>query len=301
MKEEVINKVSLKDRIRSRWNSFTIQEKVLLTIFHIILLVMSIWVLLPIYFLLLNAIKDVVEYNVSAVSLPTHIHIDNFKLAFSMSYRNTNILGMALNSIIYVVTYSTGSIMSSCMVAYALTRYKFKGRKILTVFALVVQMIPIYGTETAAYQLLYNLGMIDNLATIWISGASGFTYTYLIAASYFSIVSWEYAEAAFIDGAGNWYVFLRIMMPMILPSILVLWLNNVIALWNDYMSPTLYLPNYPTLSSGIFNLKSMAAFIEGGMTTYFASMVIAFIPVSIVFLWLQKKILNIKLEGGIKG
>jgi raffinose/stachyose/melibiose transport system permease protein/N-acetylglucosamine transport system permease protein len=187
------------------------------------------------------------------------------------------------------------------MVAYALTRYNFKGRKILTIFALVVQMIPIYGTETAAYQLLYNLRMVDNLATIWISGASGFTYTYLIAASYFSIVSWEYAEAAFIDGAGNWYVFLRIMMPMILPSILVLWLNNVIALWNDYMSPTLYLPNYPTLSSGIFNLKSMAAFIEGGMTTYFASMVIAFIPVSIVFLWLQKKILNIKLEGGIKG
>jgi ABC-type glycerol-3-phosphate transport system permease component len=45
----------------------------------------------------------------------------------------------------------------------------------------------------------------------------------------------------------------------------------------------------------------MAAFIEGGMTTYFASMVIAFIPVSIVFLRLQKKILNIKLEGGIKG
>ena len=168
-------------------------------------------------------------------------------------------------------------------------------------FALVVQMIPIYGAGTAGYQLCYTLGLVDNLGFLWITGASGFDYTFLLAASYFRIISWEYAEAAFIDGAGNWYVFVRIMLPMVLPPILVLWMNNVVTLWNDYITPIMYLPNHPTLSSGIYNLKSLSAFIKGGTTTYFAGMVIAFIPVSILFVWLQKKILNLRFDGGLKG
>ena len=104
-----------------------------------------------------------------------------------------------------------------------------------------------------------------------------------------------------MDGAGNWYVFTRIMMPMVMAPVLVLWLNNVTALWNDYMTPMLYLPNFPSLSSGIYNLRALAAFVKGGTTTYFAGMVISFVPVSFLFIWLQKKIMGLKFEGGLKG
>lgn len=301
--EKIVNlkKETLKERIKRRWHSFTKQEKIVLSVCNIWLLIGAIWCLMPMWFLLINSIKDVTEYNVSAVSLPSFLCLSNFKYALSITFRNTSLIGMAINSLIFVATFSIGNIFASCMVAYALTRYHFKGRNFLRVFALVVQMIPIYGSGTAAYELLYNLGMVDNLALLWISGSSGFDYTYLLASSYFMIVSWEYAEAAFIDGAGNWYVFVRIMFPMILPPILIMWLNNVVQLWNDYMTPMLYLPNFPTLSSGIYELKSTASFIKGGMTVYFAGMIVAFVPVSILFIFLQNKIRSINLDGGLKG
>lgn len=296
-----LNKPSLLERIRQRWRKFTTQEKILLPLFHLVLCVFSIWVLMPMIYLIMNSFKDVVEYNDSFSSIPTHLHWQNFAQAFELEYRNTRLWGMVFNSIVFVVTFSTANIFCSLMVAYALTRYNFKGRKFLQTFALVVQMIPIYGADTAGYKLCYDLGLVDNLAMLWVTGASGFDYTYLVASSYFMIVSWEYAEAAFIDGAGNWYVFTRIMIPMVLPPILVLWLNQVVNLWNNYMTPIMYLPNHPTLSSGIFNLKSLASFVKGGTTTYFAGMVIAFIPVSILFTRLQKLILNLKFDGGLKG
>lgn len=286
------------EKITKRW---TKQELAVILISYLFLLVFAIWCVMPIVFVVINSLKSVMEFNENVLALPKVLEFANYKRALQLTYRNTNLVQMFLNSIIFCALFSVAEIFSSSMSAYVLSKYEFRGRKVILTIAMIVQIIPIFGSGGMSYIILSRLGMIDNIWLIWISGASGFGYTFLIIYSYFKNVSWEYAEAAFIDGAGNFYVFIRIMLPMVTPALLTMWLSAVIGLWGDYLTPMLYLRNTPTLAAGIYNLKSLAAFTQGGTTTYFAALVISIVPLVIMYLFTQRGIFSIKLEGGIKG
>ena len=136
---------------------------------------------------------------------------------------------------------------------------------------------------------------------MWISCLNGFDYTFLIIYSYFVNVDSAYAEAAKMDGASNLVIFIKIMIPMVFPSILVMWLSNVIKLWNDYTTPLIYMPSHPTLSTGIYNLQKLSAYMDGGMTAFFAAIIISMLPILLIFTLTQRKIFSINVEGGIKG
>ncbi len=287
--------------IGERLKNYTPQEKVVLPISHVILMIVAVWMLLPMVFALINSLKTVDEYYKNTMALPKVWKWSNYKLAFGFEYRNTSILGMFINSVIMVMTFSFGTLASSIMTAYALAKFKFPGRNFLYALAVAVQIIPIFGTTGASYLLMQDLGMIDNIWLIWLSGASGFNYTFLIMHSYFEGVDKTYSEAAEIDGAGNWRIMLQISLPMILPAVLTMWLSNFIALWNDYTTSLIYLPNSPTLATGLYNIKSLASYTEGGITSYFAALMISMIPVLIIFSFTQKKIFNIDVSGGVKG
>lgn len=285
----------------SRWKSFTRQEKVILPIVHLFLAIMAVWVILPIVYVLINSFKTVYEFNDSPMSLPKIFNFKNYLTAFELNYRNTTVLQMFINSLIYVSTFSIANIASSTMAAYVIAKYNFRGKGFIYTLAIIIQIIPIFGTGTASYLLVSDLGVLDNIWLLWITAASGFDYTFLLLHSYFRNLSSEYSEAAQIDGAGNWFIFLKIMFPMVLPAILPLWLSAIIGLWSDYMTPMLYLQYTPTLASGIYNLKERAAFIEGGTPAYMATLIVSIIPMIILFLFTQKKIFSINLEGGLKG
>ena len=286
------------EKITKRW---TKQELAVILVSYAFLLVFAIWCVMPIVFVVINSLKSVIEFNENVLALPKVLEFANYKRALQLTYRNTNLIQMFLNSIIFCALFSVAEIFSSSMSAYVLSKYEFRGRKVILTIAMIVQIIPIFGSGGMSYIILSRLGMIDNIWLIWISGASGFGYTFLIIYSYFKNVSWEYAEAAFIDGAGSFYVFIRIMLPMVTPALLTMWLSAVIGLWGDYLTPMLYLRNTPTLAAGIYNLKSLAAFTQGGTTTYFAALVISIVPLVIMYLFTQRGIFSVKLEGGIKG
>lgn len=302
--QNAINKAlkpSFKQRASERWKSFTRQEKIVLPITYLFLLILAIWVLLPPFFCLINSFKTIQEFDKDALSFPTSLHWENYKNAFAMTYRNTNLIGMFFNSVIFTITFSIGNVGSSCLAAYVLCKYRFRGRKLIYGVAIVVQILPIFGSGGAGYKLVSDLGLTDNLWLLWITGCNGFDYTFLIVYSYFENVSWDYSEAAQIDGAGNFFIFLRIMLPMVSPAVLTMWLSCVVGLWSDYMTPLMYLQYTPTLATGLYNLKTLASFTKGGRVTYFAALIIACIPIIILYVLLQKKIFSINMEGGIKG
>ena len=288
-------------RFRERMSKYTRQEKILLPIFHLFLLIMVVWTIFPVLFGLMNSLKEVTEYNRDAVSFPTHLHWENYKLAFELEYRNTNVLGMLFNTVVFVATYSVANIVSSLMSAYALSRFQFRGRTFLYSLAVTIQIIPVFGSVGSSYLLVYNLGLLDNLALMWITSLGGFDYTFLIIYSYFVNVDRSYAEAAKMDGASNLTIFLKIMTPMVMPSILVMWLSTFIGLWNNYTTPLIFLPSYPTLSTGIYNLQRLSAYMKGGMTAFFAAIMISLVPILLVFTITQRKIFSINVEGGVKG
>lgn len=286
-----------------RWKQYSKQEKIVLPLFHLLLLILAAYMVLPLLFAILNSFKSIEAYYQNSMAFPawSEIKWSNYVNALHLTYRNTSVLGMFGNTIYFVVTFCIGNVGSSMCCAYVLSRFQFRGRNFLYALAITIQIIPVFGTTGAAYMVMDDYDLIDNIWMIWITGASGFDYMFLIFYSYFVNVAGTYAEAAEIDGAGNFRIFWQIMVPMVLPAVFTMILSTVMGLWNDYATALLYLPSHPTLATGIYNLKSLAAYQEGGLTTYFAAIVIAMIPILLMFFFGQVRILKINVDGGVKG
>lgn len=129
-------------------------------------------------------------------------------------------------------------------------------------------------------------------------GAGGVGF--LVIYAFFKNISWEYAEAAFIDGAGHFTVFFKIMLPMAVPVVGALALLNGIGAWNAYMDVLLYNPDWPTLASGLYGLSRTLPRL-GNTPAYYAALVIALIPILVLFCIFSDKIMKNFSVGGLKG
>ena len=206
---------------------------------------------------------------------------------------------MFLNSVWFSAGTTLLNVFSSMCLAYGVAKYRFKGRDAMYAFVLIIMVFPVFGTLPARYKLYSNLGFIDS-PLLLLAYAGGFDAQFLILYAFFKNVDWSFAESAFIDGASHWTVFVRIMMPMALPAVAALAVSNFIASWNNYGDVLLYLPNMPTLSTGmyVFDTKMM---YQADRPLLYAGMVITLLPIVILYLTMQKTVMKMTFEGGIKG
>ena len=129
---------------------------------------------------------------------------------------------------------------------------------------------------------------------------SGFGFNFIVLYGFFANVSWSYAEAVFIDGGGHATVFFKIMLPQAFPPMMTLAIMSFIGCWNDYMTTLLYMPDYPTLASGIYKIQTTMK-RDGHYPLYFAGLVIATIPVIVIYSLFSDMIMKNFTVGGLKG
>ena len=142
--------------------------------------------------------------------------------------------------------------------------------------------------------------MVDS-PLILLAYCSGFGMNFLVIYSFFKGISWSYAEAAFIDGAGNSKVFFSIMLPMALPAVSAMGIMGFVGMWNDYLTPILYMSRtFPTLASGIYLYEKKIAY-TANQPVYFAGVILSLVPVMAIFLAFQNKIMSNIYAGGLKG
>lgn len=272
-------------------------------VIFVLFTIYSLYILYPYLYALNSALKaDGRTFANDQVGISIPPHFENFKKAFlELEIADNGFLKMTLNSIWIAGGSTFLSIISSCMAAYVLCKYKFRGNTFLYSLVLITMMIPIFGALPAKYRLLSQLGWVNSPLYI-ISAACGFDFAFLIIYSFFKGISWDYAEAAFIDGAGHLKVFVQIMLPMAIPSITAIVITNFISSWNAYDGPLLYLPDMPTLSSGLFAYKLKMDHLGGGNPpVYFAGVLLSIIPILALFLIFQNTIMSKVYAGGLKG
>jgi len=183
--------------------------------------------------------------------------------------------------------------------AYTIARYKFFGKKFLYGFLILQLMVPLYGQQTANYQLLFNLGIVDTPWMVLAWGAGHGMY-FLIMHSYFVGLSSTYEEAGRLDGASEFTICFKLLMPMAKPMLIAMIISTFTGQWNDYGTVLLYLPSYSTLSAGIFRYRMVSTFTLD-WPTYFAGALIAVIPPTILFLMFSETVMENMTIGGIKG
>lgn len=276
-------------------------EKIVFAIVFCIFIAYSAYILFFLLFAFNSALKqesgDVLKY-AEKISFPPRFR-NFYDALWELKILKTDFLDMILNSVIYSCGTTFLGIMSSTFLAYAVSKYEFKLKGFLYALALFVMTIPIYGSAPAYYKLIKWLKW-DNTWFYLLSTAGGFGFNFIIIHSFFEGVSKEYAEAAFMDGAGHFRVFLQVMLPMAIPAIMAVVITTFIGNWNDYMTPLLYIKNKATLSSGLYYFKENSNH-NAADHIYYAGLLISLLPVLVLFICFQNTIMEKVYAGGLKG
>ena len=256
---------------------------------------------------LINSLQDRTIYEVNlalgnAFEFPSALHWENYSYAFTqLSYNGANIFSMFFNSIWYTLAYTLGGVLMSACTGYALAKYRFKLRGFMYGVIIFTMTIPTVGTTGALFNLVYNvLHIYDSPLYVILKHLCGTGLNFLVLYGFFRNVSWSYAEAAFMDGAGHARVFFSIMLPQALPAVVTLSIVSGIAAWNDYMDVLMYLPSFPTIASGMYGVSRTLP-RQGYSTVYFAALVISMLPILILFTCFSNVIMKNFAVGGLKG
>ncbi len=232
--------------------------------------------------------------------LPTIWHWENYIDVFKLlEVNNRNFFDMLFNSVWFSVAGVLLQQFTTVTFAYTCSKYKFPGSGIPYAIVLIMIALPIYGNSGAIYKLYHSMGIIDSYAQIVVS-AGGFSMFYLYYTAYFKNLSWTYAEAAMMDGAGDFQIFFRVMLPQTKPIFGALFLTNWIQTWNNYENALVYLPNLPTLPVGIFQFNTEMIY-RARLDILFAACVLISIPAIVLFVVFNEVITTNVSVGGIKG
>ena len=250
-----------------------------------------------------NSLKSYLDYwENGSFSLPKKLFWVNYASAFEeIKIGGTNLIGMFINSVGLSLGGTLASVLVSAMTAYVIADYDFRGRKIVYTVAIFVMVIPVVGSLPAQYRLLSNLGLRNNLPGMIITYAGGFGFNFFMLYGYFKTVSWSYAEAAYIDGANDYQIFWKIMLRQAMPAMFAVGIIQFINIWNDYTTPFLYLDKVPTLSLGLFSFQEKMTYAGANYPVYFSALLMATLPVVILFAAFQKQIMENTVAGGLKG
>ena len=248
----------------------------------------------------MSGFKTHTEIVMDPFGLPKHWNWKNFLDVFTMLKVNgSNFWNMLFNSLYF----SVGGVLISQFVtmsfAYCCTKYKFPGSRLPYTIILITMTLPLYGSGGAMYKLIYNLGLVDSYAHL-ILAVSGMTANFLYYRAVFQNMSNSYIEAAMIDGAGDFKIWFKVMMPMAKPIFGALFLIGLLGDWNNYSSALIYLPNIPTLPVGIYQFNTEMIY-QARLDVLFAACTLTALPAVILFLIFNKTITTNVSLGGIKG
>lgn len=285
-------------------------DKTIRTILWVVLVVYCLSLLILPIWMFLTSLKDPLEYASNSFALPTSFNFENYKSVFeklqiSIDYQTTYTLwDMAGFSILYAVGVSLMSVILTTCMAYVIAKYKFPGRNFLYSLGIVIMIVPIVGNLPSAMVIRKTLGTYDNiLLTILTSPVTAFSgLHFLLLHGAFKQLPWDYAEAVFVDGGGHYSAFFRMYLPMILPTMTVIFVLNFLGAWNDYMTFMLWLPSTPNLAYGLYLFQGVSrALYKSSITEIMAGFTIVIIPTVIMYLASQKLILSKFTVGGLKG
>lgn len=292
--------------MKSTWKRFK-PGYLLYAVVFVVFVIYAVSLVYPLVWAFLNSLKTQLEYSNHPAGLPEQWLFRNYIEAFTainlrtMRGQYVNMFGMLLNSLWLTVGGSSLGVIVSAMTSYVVAKYNFKICKFVYGLAIFIMIIPIVGSLPAQYLLYNQLGLKDS-PLILVTYAGGFGFNFIILYGFFKSVSWSYAEAAFIDGASDLAVFIRIMLPQTVPALVSLFIIAAIGVWNDYMTPMLFLPNFPTLSSGLYWFKElMSNSGEGSYPIYFAGLLLSLIPIMALFVGFSETIMQNTVAGGLKG
>lgn len=253
--------------------------------------------LFPIALMLLNALKLSPEIVISPLALPSTLQWKNFVNAWNDAHLGTSFLNSLLVSgLTIVLVCTTGS-----MAAYVLARRKVRGWHLVSAYFLASTTAPIQLFLFPLYFAFAKLGLINNVAALSIVYCAIYSpFAIFLMRTYFLAVPVEIEEAATVDGASNWQVFTRVMLPIVSPGILTVALIVGLYSWNEFLIATTFLQDQ-SAATAVVSFYLLSGQYTSDWGEIMAAAVLIVVPVVILFVLLQRRFIEGMAGGSVKG
>ena len=263
---------------------------------HGILLVATLFALVPSIFMILTSLKSQDEYTFNKVGLPHALVLDHFESLFT----DSPIFDWMGNSSILVVGAVLLSTVVSCLGAYAIALMRFRGRTLLFSVSTALMAVPPVVMIVPLFVLYTQLDLISTFrGTIIIYAGLITPFSVYLLTTFFRTLPKELFESARMDGANDLFILWKIVLPLALPALLTLVVVNALYVWNDLIIAIIFLQDDSkrTLMAGISVFQGR---YEALIPLTMAGMVIASAPMLILYILFQKYFIQGLMAGAIK-
>lgn len=252
----------------------------------------------PFFWLALGSFKSMRElFAVPSVFFPDKISLDNYRDVF----RAQPFGEYLVNSVSVAVIATLLVVIASSMASYSLARIQIRGKKLILILILTVSLLPPVTLLNPIYQMMSNLKMLNTktgLALVLL--AVELPSAVWLLTGYFQSIPMEIEESAMIDGASVLEIFTKIIMPLVMPGVFTVSITTFLAVWNNF------------IFASVLNQSKAARTVTIALTMFetetytpwhviSAAAVISSLPLILVVLGLQKRIVSGMVEGGVKG
>lgn len=275
------------------------QAKRILTniLLYSVLIIISLFMILPFIWMLSTSFKLAADiFGYPPRFIPDNPVLDNYTYVII----NKHAFRYLYNTAVIAILSTIATLFFSTLAGYAFAKYDFPGKKGLFAFLLATMVIPGAVMMVPAFIIIRKIGWVDTIWPLVIPGAASAFWIFFFR-QFISTISNEIMDAARIDGASEFRIYWNIIVPIIAPAITGMGLIMFMGSWNAYQGPRIYLKSAEkmVMTQAIMSMQGSAGFTAWG--EYMALSVISLIPLLIIFLLFQRRIVEGVMAGAIKG
>jgi multiple sugar transport system permease protein len=272
-----------------------------LVVLYVLLLTVSLFILLPIGWMLTAALKPDTApvFTFPPEWFPTqHWHWQTFADALLNPVQP--FLRFALNSLLLVGFNVVGAVLSNSLIAYPFARLRFRGKDVLFSVVIATMLLPGPVLLIPQFLLFYRLGWYGTYLPIVVPSYTGAAFFIFLLRQYMRSIPLDLDEAARIDGASYWHIYWRIILPLTVPALTVVAVFVFVGTWNDFFEALIYLDEQSEFTIAL----ALATFIRRVGVQWnemMAANLVAMLPVLILYFFAQEKLIGGIASVGIKG
>ncbi|MCB0062214.1 MAG: carbohydrate ABC transporter permease [Caldilineaceae bacterium] len=263
---------------------------------YLILLLLTAFALGPMVVLGFNSVKERSEIATNPLGPPSAIHLENFTNA----WREGNFATTVKNSVILVVATVLAELIFAGMAAYSLARLNPPGENAFMLYMLVGSTLPVWLFLVPLFSLWRMLGLINSLfGLILLYTAFNAPFSIFLLRSFMVQVPRDFDDAARVDGANTFQVFMRVLLPLTWPGFLTVGLIVGLGVWSEFQIALIFVskPELFPVTTSYYNFTSRFS-RDWALTS--AAAVIMIAPILVLFLALQRRFIDGLTQGGLK-
>lgn len=264
---------------------------------HVMLGVLSLLMVFPLVLTVSTALKTDADVRSNPFGLFSSVSTENIVAAWTLGSFGEYVL----NSFLLTVPSTLLVVVLSTMGGYTFARLPFFGRTFLFYLVLLGLLVPFFAYMIPLYFQLRSMGLLDSLlGANLVLASTGLSFGTFFMRAFFSDLPTEIEEAARIDGASEWQIFARVMLPLVTSGAGALAVFTFLQNWNNFLVPLLYLPggDYRPLTTGLYLFLGGRSVDLGPLA---AGTLITVLPVVVLFVAMQRQVTQGFLSGAVKG